>query len=142
MEPNVSKSQAACRAILEQRLGVHVGRVLRRLGQDKPRYVRLEVLPEDRARVLAAYDRRCVYCTAERGTHLGIDFLVPPSREGTAHPENLVASCDACRSARKGKHLDAFIESRLDLDAHAVYERIARATAILRAGAIVVRRAA
>jgi hypothetical protein len=141
MGTNALKSPAVCRAILENRLGADAAYALRRLDQERPRYAKLEVLPEDRARVLSAYGRRCVYCQADTGVHLGVDFLVPPRREGTAHPENLVASCDRCRSERRGKHLDVFLESRLDLDTHAVYGRIARATAVMRASALV-RRAA
>jgi 5-methylcytosine-specific restriction endonuclease McrA len=96
-------------------------------------FPKLDVLPEDAARVVAAYDRQCAYCAAH--ADVGVDFLVPQSRGATNHPENLVAACEPCRTARRAKHLDAFLHGRPDLDARAVYARIARATARLRADA-------
>jgi hypothetical protein len=129
------KSPAECRAILEERLSPDAVYALRRLDKLRPRYAKLQVLPEDRARVLSAFEHRCAYCTADTGVHLGVDYLVPPKREGTAHPENLVASCDRCRTERRQRHLDVFLEGRLDLDAHAVYDRIYRAMALLRTSA-------
>jgi hypothetical protein len=123
------------RRLLAQRLGVRIDRALERLGQERPRYPRLEALPEDRARSLAAYDHRCAYCqtAGNASNELGVDLLVPARRGGTNHPSNLVAACAGCTRDRQGKHLDAFIEERLDLDASAVYARIARATARQRA---------
>jgi 5-methylcytosine-specific restriction endonuclease McrA len=99
----------------------------------QPWYPKLDVLPEDGARAVAAYDRKCVYCGAPG--ELVVDLLVPHRRGGTNHPENLVAACEGCRVARRGRHLDAFLLSRLDLDARAIYARIANATAKLRASA-------
>jgi 5-methylcytosine-specific restriction endonuclease McrA len=124
------------------RLGARAAQILERLEEEHPRYAKLDVLPEDGARVLAAYDRRCAYCQAsgDVGNEVGIDLLVPERRGGTNHPENLVAACDRCRATRGGRHLDVFLEGRLEFDARSVYARVARATARLRAGAACSRR--
>jgi len=129
----LNASSAGLRLVLT-RLGARADRVLQRLEQERPRYPQLDVLPEDGARVLMGYGRRCAYCgkTGADGNEVSIDLLVPARRGGTNHPANLVAACQTCRRARQGKHLDAFLEERLDLDARAVYDRIARASATLR----------
>jgi hypothetical protein len=102
---------------------------------------RLDVLPEDRAEVLEAYRTAkrtdgtgstdaCVYCRSTRD--LGVDFLVPLNRDGTAHPENLVPACARCIKNRRSRHLDEWFEHRLDLDTRAIYARIAEAHRVLR----------
>lgn len=122
-----------CRVFLERRLAGRVAYALRRLEDKRPWYPRLNALPEDRARALAAYERRCAFCAIDLGRDGGVDLIVPGTRGGTTQAENLVAACERCKDARRGRHLDAFLESRIDLDARAVYARIARATAVIRA---------
>ena len=132
---SLARSSDECRALIERRLAGRADHALRRLFDEKPWFPKLDALPEDCARALAAYDRRCAYCTADAGDVLAIDYLVPQDRGGAIHCENLVAACGACKTARRGRHLDAFLARRIDLDTRSVYARIARATARLRAAA-------
>lgn len=126
-------TQSECRRMIEQRLGAAAARILERLQRERPLYAKLDVLPEDGARAVTTYDERCVYCQTcgDAANAVGTDLLVPATRGGTNHPQNLVAACEACRRARRGRHLDVFLAERLELDARAVYARIRRATASL-----------
>jgi 5-methylcytosine-specific restriction endonuclease McrA len=128
-------SPAECFTLIERRLAGRADPALRRLGDEQPWFPKLDALPEDCARAFAAYDGRCAYCAADVGDALAIDYLVPHDRGGAIQCENLVAACEACKTARRGRHLDAFLARRIDLDARSVYARIARATARLRAAA-------
>jgi 5-methylcytosine-specific restriction endonuclease McrA len=130
-----NRSPAVHRAMVAWGLAGRAAHVLKRLDDPCPSYPKLDVLPEDHARVVAAYDRRCVYCGADAGDGVAIDLIVPERRGGTTQPDNLVAACERCKVARRGRHLDAFLVRRLDLDRRSVYARIARATASLRAAA-------
>ena len=138
--PFDSSNPSACRRYIEFRLGRRATRVLRYLEKEQPHFPKLNSLPEDRARVLEAYGRRCAYCGTSDSTDestgtvgtLGIDLLVPTQRGGTPTPENMVAACANCRHARHGRHLDAFLEEQIQLDPRAVYARIGAASAILR----------
>ena len=129
------RTPAECRAQIVWRLGGDAAWALRRLEEKRPSFPELAVLPEDRARVIAAYEGACAYCAREIGEDDGTDFLVPESRGGTDQRENLVAACAACAGERGGRHLDAFLARRIDLDRARVYARIARATARMRADA-------
>lgn len=57
------------------------------------------------ARLIAARDgHACVYCggtAASTGAHLHLDHLTPKSLGGADVPQNLVAACRRCNSARK-----------------------------------------
>jgi 5-methylcytosine-specific restriction endonuclease McrA len=46
-----------------------------------------------RALILKMHDYLCVYCGDEADT---VDHLIPMSKGGTDHPENLVAACRNC----------------------------------------------
>ncbi len=62
-------------------------------GYDRAyRRLRLEVLEE------AGYV--CAYCGSYADT---VDHRVPTSRGGTSDPDNLVAACRSCNSARGGR---------------------------------------
>jgi hypothetical protein len=130
-----SRTPAECRAKIVWRLGRDAAWALRRLEEKRPAFPKLPVLPEDRARVVAAYEGGCAYCGGEIGEEDGTDFLVPETRGGTDQCENLVAACATCALERRGRHLDAFLARRIDLDRARVYARIARATARMRADA-------
>jgi 5-methylcytosine-specific restriction endonuclease McrA len=124
-----------CCAVIEARLGRERTEALRRVDGGYTHFPTLDALPEDTARAGAAYGRRCVYCQAAdlTGLAIEIDFLVPRERGGSIQAMNLVAACERCRTARRGRHLDAFLARRRDLDARAVYDRIAAASATFRA---------
>ena len=62
-----------------------------------------------RAIILKMHDYCCVYCGNEANT---VDHIIPITKGGTDHPENLVAACGKCNYAfgNKTKH----IEMRID----------------------------
>ncbi len=102
-----------CCAVIEARLGRERTEALRRVDGGYTHFPTLDALPEDTARAVAAYGRRCAYCqTADLASlAIGIDFLVPRERGGSIQAMNLVAACERCRTARRGRHLDAFLAS-------------------------------
>ncbi len=58
---------------------------------------------EDRKRIIAAQKNLCYYCGKKMGKDVTIDHIVPLSRGGSNSPENLVAACKSCNSAKGAK---------------------------------------
>jgi 5-methylcytosine-specific restriction endonuclease McrA len=58
-----------------------------------------------RALILKMHDYLCAYCGDEADT---VDHLIPMSKGGTDHPENLVAACRNCNYSfgNKSKHIE------------------------------------
>ena len=61
------------------------------------------VSPEEWSKVLATFKGRCGYC-ARLSQKLRINFLVPPTRGGLSHPNNVLPACPRCEHS-KGKRL-------------------------------------
>lgn len=67
-----------------------------------------------RFKILQRDGFRCCYCgrTPPEVT-LHVDHIVPRSKGGSDHPENLQASCDTCNLGKAARLLDGIAEERL-----------------------------
>lgn len=59
-------------------------------------------------RILARDNYTCQYCGAA-GVPLACDHIIPKSRGGLTHPENLVAVCKSCNSSKGVKTLEQWL---------------------------------
>lgn len=61
-----------------------------------------------KGRVLARDHYTCQYCGAT-DVDLACDHIIPRSRGGMTHPDNLVAACTSCNSAKHNKTLEEWL---------------------------------
>lgn len=61
----------------------------------------VEVTREDWHKICARYDNACAYCGTR--TKLTRDHVLPLSRGGNEHPDNLVPACMSCNSSKRAK---------------------------------------
>lgn len=81
----------------------NLARSYRKTNKPIPRAVRREIFERD--------GWRCHYCNSME--HLTVDHVVPRSRGGTDDASNLVAACRPCNTAKKDRHYEEFVHSRL-----------------------------
>ncbi len=90
--------------------------------------------------VRAAYEWRCAYCRARGRLHM--DHVVPMAHRGAHRVDNVVPACPACNSSKGAKSLTDWLDVRTDLDARAIFVRMATATRTIAGEAETERRAA
>jgi hypothetical protein len=66
-----------------------------------------------KGRVLARDHYTCQYCGVT-GIELTCDHILPTSRGGLDHPDNLVAACQSCNSAKQDKTLEEWLSEPPD----------------------------
>lgn len=58
--------------------------------------------------IIARDGARCAYCGTTHG-RFHIDHIVPRSKGGTNHPDNLTVACARCNLRKGAKHVDEFL---------------------------------
>lgn len=77
-----------------------------------------ECTPEEWQGILAYFDRRCAYCLrpeSETGT-LAMEHMLPLSRGGTNHPDNIVPGCKPCNSSKSDRTPMEFLAAQRRLE--------------------------
>lgn len=64
----------------------------------------------DEAAVYELYNSHCVYCGSTE--NLTLDHVVPISKGGAHHQENLVISCGSCNSSKRDKPLEEWLQMK------------------------------
>jgi 5-methylcytosine-specific restriction endonuclease McrA len=132
-------SHSVCRSMVRERMREEEARVVTIEDPPSQEKRREPDLPM-RRRVLGAYGTSCVYCGLL--DVVGIDYIVPPSREGKLRLDNIVPACERCMADRGDMNLWDWFERRPDLDDRAILGRIAQGRLALRDRAAPLRRAA
>lgn len=87
---------------------LHMASVYEQTGRHAPRQPSRKPIPRHvRQAVLSRDGNACHYCGS--GDNLCLDHRIPHSKGGSDDPENLVAACRSCNSAKGVKDYDAFI---------------------------------
>lgn len=74
--------------------------------KNKNKDARAPLVKHDTVVVQDQYKRqkgRCYYCHAPVGDIYEVDHVIPRSRQGTSHPENLVIACPDCNQKKGNK---------------------------------------
>lgn len=53
--------------------------------------------------ILKDWDNRCAYCDVDLGRSATLDHVHPKMRGGLTHPQNLVACCFGCNTAKSAE---------------------------------------